>query len=91
MPRSKPIPVKLSDELISRLDEVSQQTGLNNRSAIIKFCLSTFLDHFESKGRSALPPDWKVILRHLDGRTHRYKTNGDQKKKGSEARNRELI
>ena len=72
MARSKPIPVKLSDEIIARLDRVSLSSGLNNRSAVIKFCLNAFLDHLDKTGITGLPNDWKEILRDLDGRTHRY-------------------
>lgn len=72
MARSKPIPVKLSDELIARLDAVSASTGLNNRSALIKFCISTFLEHVERSGLKGLPAEWEEILRDLDGRSHRY-------------------
>ena len=69
MARSKPIPVKLSEELISRLDAVSSTTGLNNRSAVIKFCLSTFLDYVEQQKLTGLPAEWSEILRLLDGRS----------------------
>jgi hypothetical protein len=73
MPRGKPIPVKLTEELIARIDRVSEKIGLHNRSAVIKFCVSTFIDHFEQHGETSLPLNWREILRELDGRTHRYR------------------
>lgn len=72
MAKGKPIPVKLAPEMIARLDAASQKMGLNNRSAVIKFCLQTFLTHFEKTGESKLPPDWREILHETDGRAHRY-------------------
>lgn len=87
MARAKPIPVKLSDEIIARLDRVSLATGLNNRSAVIKFCISTFLDHIERSGRAGLPADWKEILRDMDGRTYRYRPQRMIAAEGSEQDN----
>jgi metal-responsive CopG/Arc/MetJ family transcriptional regulator len=72
MPRGKPIPVTLSPEIIARLDRVSAQSGMNNRSAVIKFCLSTFLDYIEEHGVRGLPANWEEMVKHHDGRTHRY-------------------
>ena len=72
MSEGKPIPVRLSEEIISRLDSVAKSSGLANRTAVIKLCVGSFLDHFEKTGTSALPLDWKEILREQDGRTHRY-------------------
>lgn len=41
----------------------------SNRSAVIKFLVKTFLDHFESRGGIvSLPPDWREIMRQQDGR-----------------------
>ena len=64
--------MRLSTELIARLDAVAQRTGLPGRTAVMKFCIKTFLDHFEAEGKSSLPADWEKILADLDGRTHRY-------------------
>ena len=64
--------MKLTDDLIERIDRVSTTTGLNNRSAVIKFCVSSFLDHFDAKGETALPLNWREILKDLDQRKHRY-------------------
>lgn len=66
---SSPIPVRLSDETIERLERVAERIG-TTRAGVIKLCLKSFLDHFESNGgRSALPVDWPQILSSLDGRT----------------------
>lgn len=72
MARAKPIAVKLSDELLRRIDAAIKLSGLETRSAVIKFCLSTFLDDLERHGRSSFPPNWRNILRDMDQRTHRY-------------------
>ena len=68
MARAKPIPVKLSDEMISRLDKVSRDSGLNNRSSVIKFCLAKFLEYVEENEVQGLPGDFKAILDGLDAR-----------------------
>jgi hypothetical protein len=72
MPKGKPTLVRLQPDMIARLDSVSEKMGLFNRSAVIKFCLQTFLAYFEKHGESKLPLDWREILHETDGRTHRY-------------------
>lgn len=72
MSEAKPIPVRLSEEVIKRLDAVALKSGLDNRTAVIKLCIGSFLDHFEKAGTAALPLDWKEVLKIQDGRTHRY-------------------
>lgn len=72
MGESKPIPVRLSDEVIKRLDAVAKKSGLESRTAVIKLCLSAFLDSYEADGAAALPREWKKLLRDTDGRSHRY-------------------
>jgi metal-responsive CopG/Arc/MetJ family transcriptional regulator len=72
MTRARPIPVKLSDELIARLDSVSKRSGLNNRSAVIKFCCKTFCDYIDRMHIAGLPDEWRQILTDLDQRHHRY-------------------
>ncbi|MFO7870041.1 MAG: ribbon-helix-helix domain-containing protein [Kiritimatiellia bacterium] len=68
MTASKPIPVKLSEGLVQRLDRVSEKTGLGNRSALIRLCLRSFLDYYEKKGKVSLPVNWREILEWEDGR-----------------------
>jgi hypothetical protein len=72
MAEGKSIPVRLPQSVIDRIDAVSVKSGLMNRSAVMKFCISTFVDHFEQTGESRLPPNWKEILHDLDQRSHRY-------------------
>jgi hypothetical protein len=73
--KTKTLPVRLPPEVIARIDAVAKSSGINNRTAIIKFCVSTFLDHIEAEGKSAFPPNWKEIIKRLDGRTFRYIKN----------------
>lgn len=70
MGEMKPIPVRLGDRLIGRLDSAAKRLG-NNRAALIRFCLDSFLDHFEKMGGVAsLPPNWRVLLQEQDGRNN---------------------
>jgi len=50
----------------------------------MKFCVKTFLDHYEEQGSSALPPNWEAILADLDGRSTRYGTT--PRKRGPKGR-----
>lgn len=68
MAETKPIPVRLSPEIISRLDAAAERMG-NTRAGVIKLCLASFLDGFERKGTAALPLNWETLLDQLDGRT----------------------
>jgi SOS-response transcriptional repressor LexA len=65
---TKPIPVRLDEEVISRLAATAKRMG-TNRAALIRFLTQSFLDHFEKNGGTAsLPHDWREILRLQDGR-----------------------
>lgn len=67
--RTAPIPVRLSPDIIARIDDVADQMG-NTRAGVIKLCITSFLAHFEeSGGLASLPLDWKDVLDSLDGRT----------------------
>lgn len=68
MASTKPIPVRLSDDVIKRLDSCAQKIG-NNRAALIKHCLSAFLDSYEKNGSVILPLNWEEIVENQDGRT----------------------
>jgi len=46
--------VRLTQGMIDRLDKAAIQTGLGNRTAVIKLCLVLFLDALE-KNRYRLP------------------------------------
>ena len=72
MSEGRPIPVRLTEDTIKRLDDVANSTGLGHRTAVIKMCLKTFLDHFEAEGEAALPLNWKQIMHEQDGRSSRY-------------------
>jgi hypothetical protein len=68
MPEKKPIPVRLENELIARLDKASKRLG-NNRAALIRFCVDSFLSYFENNGGVAsLPPNWRELFDAQDGR-----------------------
>jgi len=60
---TKPIPIRLTPQVIQRLDRAAQRLG-TNRAALIKMCAQTFLDDFEKNGGVAsLPPNWRQLLR----------------------------
>lgn len=68
MAESKPIPVRLDDSLIARLDRIADRIG-TNRSSVIRMLVSSWGDSFEATGHSALPADWERIMADLDGRS----------------------
>jgi len=68
MSESKPIPVRLSDDLIKQLDRVTNEVHLGTRTDLIKLCLVSFLEYFEKNKGAKLPLDWKEMLGDLDGR-----------------------
>lgn len=67
----KPIPVRLSEDIISRLDEAAGKIG-SNRAALIRLCTQTFLDHLDKAGFGAMPMDWQNIIEESDGRRVAY-------------------
>lgn len=67
MSEQKPIPVRLSEEVIARLDVVAAQMG-STRAGLIRLCTKTFLDHLEEAGLQGLPLNWRDILAQADGR-----------------------
>lgn len=72
MPEGKPIPVRLSEELIVRLDKTAEALG-TKRAALIRLCLTGFLDYYEANGGQILmPANWKELMQQLDGRTARH-------------------
>jgi hypothetical protein len=64
----KPIPVRLSEEAIGRLDSAAKRMG-SDRSSLIRMLVSRWLDYFERAGADALPFDFETALKSLDGRT----------------------
>lgn len=63
---AKPIAIRLSDEVLARIDNVVETAHLGDRTAVIKLCLLSFLSHYETQESSALPLDWNNILQTLD-------------------------
>ena len=68
MSEGKPIPVRLSNDLIKKLDQVANDVHLGTRTDLIKLCLVSFLEYFEKHKEAKLPLDWKEMLDDLDGR-----------------------
>ena len=72
MAEGRTIPVRLSPDVIERLDAVARRTGMS-RNALMKFCVSTFAYEMEKGDLTAdTLRAWGEVLRDLDGRTHRY-------------------
>jgi predicted DNA-binding protein len=68
MGESKPIPVRLGDDLIARLDVAAKAIG-TTKAGVIRFCVETWLRHFEAHGKTAsLPVDWEEVIKAHDGR-----------------------
>jgi predicted transcriptional regulator len=67
MADSQPIPIRLPTETVARLDIAAKRLGYT-RSGVIRFCVETWLRHFELKGRAALPVDWDEVMAKQDGR-----------------------
>jgi predicted DNA-binding protein len=65
--QTKPIPIRLSPDLVARLDAVAKKIQFN-RAGIVRFCLQSWLEHFEEHGEAMLPPNWKEILKAQDNR-----------------------
>ena len=63
---ANPTAIRLSDKVLERIDHVVKTTNLNDRSAVIKLCLLSFLEHYESRGKTTIPLDWKQILDDLN-------------------------
>lgn len=82
---TKPIPVRIAEEILPRLDHVAERLG-TNRAALIAFCAKTFLEDFERHGESMMPMDWKNILDRLDGRTKEARESGPPEMRASHGR-----
>ncbi len=70
MAEGRPIPVRLSPDVISRLDTSSKRFHIN-RAGVIKLCLLSFLDHIDKVGSASLPLNWEEMLKSADGRRQR--------------------
>jgi len=62
---ANPFAIRLSDEVLKRIDHVAETTNLGDRTAVIKLCILSFLEHYESRGKTILPLDWNQILDDL--------------------------
>jgi hypothetical protein len=63
MGNTKPIPVRLGDDLIARLDVAAKAIG-TTKAGVIRFCVETWLSHFEACGKTAsLPIDWEGVFK----------------------------
>lgn len=65
---TKPIPVRLDDALIARLDRIADRIG-TTRSSVIRMLVSTWVESFERAGTASLPMNWESLMADLDGRT----------------------
>ena len=65
---TKPIPVRIPEDWVTRLDKAAHKLG-TNRAALISFCAQTFAKDFEQHGEAMMPMDWQKIFRAMDGRT----------------------
>jgi hypothetical protein len=61
---TKPIPIRFENKFIDRLDTEAGKMG-RNRAALIRFCVSLFVDHVEKHGSSTMPPDWDQLVSEL--------------------------
>ncbi len=67
MADTSPIPVRLTRAMIARLDTAADKI-CTTRANIIRFCVESWLTHFERRGKAVLPPDWEEITSAMDGR-----------------------
>lgn len=70
---TKPIPIRLDDEVVARLDAAADRIG-SNRAAVVRMLITGWLDDFDSKGRSMLPVDFEDIVKAFDHRTKEAKS-----------------
>jgi hypothetical protein len=61
MAERKPIPVRLGDEMISRLDDAAGRIG-SNRAAVMRMLIESWLANYEKHGAACLPADWPQIM-----------------------------
>ena len=67
---TKPIPVRIPEEWLPRIDAVARKLG-TNRARLIAFSGQTFAELFEDNGVSSMPPNWSEIFDNMDGRRRR--------------------
>jgi hypothetical protein len=71
---TKPIPVRIPEEWLPRIDAVARKLG-TNRARLIAFSGQTFAEFFEKNGVSSMPPNWSEIFDNMDGRRRRKGTS----------------
>jgi len=59
--------VRLEPAVIDRLDTAAKRLG-SNRAAVIRLCVTSFLDYFEKGGVATLPLNWREVISAMDGR-----------------------
>lgn len=67
MAERKPIPVRLSEDEIRRLDKAAAKIGCE-RSTLIRMLVHRWLDYYNTAGSKALPFDFAEMAHLLDGR-----------------------
>ena len=67
---TKPIPVRIPEEWLPRIDAVAKELG-TNRARLIAFSGQTFAEFFEKHGVTSMPPNWSEIFDSMDGRRRR--------------------
>lgn len=67
MPSPKIIPIRFTEDTISRLDKTSERMG-TNRSALVRYLTDRFLAFYEAEGDANLPVNWRAIMNNQDGR-----------------------
>lgn len=70
---TKPISVRLTPVMLSRLNRIAERSGLS-RSSVIKVLVNSFLEKVGDEAISghALQA-WEEAIKDLDGRTHRFR------------------
>jgi predicted DNA-binding protein len=66
--KTKPIPVRLPEWIIDKLDAAAGKLGYT-RAGLIRYTVETWVDYHDKHGAAALPADWERIIREFDGRT----------------------
>jgi predicted DNA-binding protein len=67
MAQTKPIPVRLPDDVVKRLDKAATKIG-HKRASLMRYLIETWLEEFERKGKLMLPENWEQILQSFDSR-----------------------
>lgn len=71
MPIARTIPIRLTGDIIARLDRLAKASGLT-RTAVMRICISSFTEVVGSSLTSNQLGALREKLRELDGRTYRY-------------------